>query len=271
MFTLNTLRFIQKDFMDYKKIAQDSRKKVLQLVYKAGTSHIGSLMGCADIFAVLFEKLNLDQDKFILSAGWKACLLYYHLWIKKRITTKELDSYCQDGSKFIGLAEPIIPEIPFAGGSMGMGISGAVGFALAKKINKEKGKVYVLESDGGMNVGITWEALAIAAHHKLNNLVLIIEKNGFQAMGKNEDVLNFEPLDEKLKAFGWEIRKCDGHNYKQLERAITFPPLYADKPIVIIAETIKGKGISFMEQNNIWHYLKVDDKDYKLAMKELCL
>lgn len=97
--------------MAYKKIANDSRKKVLELVYKAGTSHIGSLMGCADIFAVLFEKLDLNKDKFILSAGWKAAMLYYHLWRKGRITLKELDSYCQEGSKFIGLAEPMSKEI----------------------------------------------------------------------------------------------------------------------------------------------------------------
>lgn len=259
----------QSNMPNYSQIAKDSRIKCLELVYLAGTSHIGSLMGCADIFAVLFEKIDLDKDKFILSAGWKACMLYYHLWRKGRITLKELNSYCQDGSKWIGLAEPVHKDIPFAGGSMGMGIAAGVGFALSKKLKKEKGKIYILESDGAMNVGISWEAIMIASHHKLNNIILIIEDNGFQAMGKTEDILNMEPLGEKLKAFGWEVREVNGHNYTTLEQAITYPPLYPDKPIAIIAKTIKGKGVSFMENQNIYHYLKVDDKDYKLALKEL--
>ena len=174
-------------------------------------------------------------------------------------------------SKFIGLAEPLgIPGAEFAGGSMGMGVSGAVGFALAKKLKGEDGKVYVLESDGGMNCGINWEALAIASHHKLSNLILIIEKNGFQAMGKTEDVLNFEPLDEKLASFGWEVRKVkNGHNYEVIERALTYPPLYTDKPIVLLIETIKGKGVSFMENENKWHYLHPDEEDYQKALAEL--
>lgn len=256
--------------MIYSKIANDSRKKVLSLVHKAGTSHIGSLMGCADIFAVLFEKIDLDKDKFILSAGWKAAMLYYHLWRKGRMTKKEIDSYCMPDSKFIGLAEPVHPDIPFAGGSMGCGLAAGIGFALAKKMNGEKGKIYVLESDGGMNVGINWEALAIAAHHKLNNLVLIIEMNEFQAMGKTNDVLNFEPMDEKIASFGWEVLNVrDGHDYQKLERALTYPPLYNDKPRAILVRTIKGKGVSFMEQDNKWHYLHPDKKDYKLAMNEL--
>ena len=119
---------------NYETIARDARKKVLELVYKAQTSHIGSNFSAIDIMTVLFEKMNLGKDKFVLSAGWKAASLYYFLWHKGRITEEELNSFCQPGSKFIGLAEPIIPDIMIAGGSMGMGLPGAVGLALAKKL-----------------------------------------------------------------------------------------------------------------------------------------
>lgn len=255
--------------MDYKTIANDSRKKVLELVYKAGTSHIGSLMGCADIIAVLFEKIDLDKDKFILSAGWKAAMLYYHLWRKGRITLKELNSYCQKGSKWIGLAEPVHKDIPFAGGSMCMGIAAGVGFALSKKLNNDNGKVVVLESDGALNGGITWEAAMIASHHHLNNLFVIVERNFLQAMGGTHDILEIEPLVDKWKAFGWEVRQVDGHYHEQIERALTYPPLYRNRPVVIIATTIKGRGVSFMENVNLWHYAKLEKSDYENALIEL--
>lgn len=253
----------------YQEIAKQSRIKCLELVFKAQTSHIGSLMSCADIMAVLFEKIDLDRDKFVLSAGWKACMLYYHLWRKGRITKEELDSYCQPGSKFIGLVEPIIPEIPAAGGSMGFGLPFGVGFALAKKIKKEKGKIYVLMSDGEMDCGTTWESALLGAHHKLDNLFVIVDANELQAMGKVKKILNIEPLKDKWKAFGWEVREIDGHNFEEIEKALTLVPLEKEKPIVIIARTIKGKGVSFMEGDNIWHYKAPSEEEYQRALKEL--
>jgi len=196
-------------------------------------------------------------------------MLYYHLWKKGRITKEELDSYCQPGSKFIGLAEPIIPEIPAAGGSMGFGLPFGVGFALAKKIKKEKGKVFVLMSDGEMDCGTTWESALIGAHHKLDNLVVIVDFNGLQAMGKIKDILNIEPLKNKWQAFGWEVREIDGHNFEEIEKALILPPLQPGKPVIIIARTIKGKGVSFMEGNNLYHYKMLSDDEYQKAIKEL--
>ena len=254
---------------DYKEIARQSRIKCLELVFKAQTSHIGSLMSCADIMALLFEKIDLNKDKFVLSAGWKACLLYFHLWRKGRITEEELNSYCQPGSKFIGLAEPIIPEIPAAGGSMGFGLPFGVGFALSKKIKKEEGKIYVLMSDGEMDCGTTWESVLIAAHHKLDNLVVIVDFNGLQAMGRVKDILNIEPLKDKWQAFGWEVREIDGHNFKEIEKALAESAPEEGKPRVIIARTIKGKGVSFMEGNNLYHYKAPSDEEYQKALKEL--
>ncbi|MDO8663590.1 MAG: 1-deoxy-D-xylulose-5-phosphate synthase N-terminal domain-containing protein, partial [Candidatus Wildermuthbacteria bacterium] len=158
------------NIVNYKEIAKQARIKVLDLIYRAQVSHIGSNFSCIDLLTVIFENADLDKDKIILSKGWVAASLYYFLWRKGRITKEELDSFCRPGSKFIGLAEPIIPEIPAAGGSMGFGLPFGVGFALAKKLKKENGKVFVLMSDGEMQIGTTWESALIGAHHKLDNL-----------------------------------------------------------------------------------------------------
>ncbi len=254
---------------NYKGIAKDARKTVLSLIYKAQTSHIGSNFSLTELLTMLFEKSDLDKDKIILSKGWAAASLYYFLWRKGRITKEELDSYCQPGSKFIGLAEPVIPEIPAAGGSMGFGLPFGVGFALSKKIKKEKGRIYVLMSDGEMDCGTTWESALIATHHGLDNLVVIVDFNGLQAMGKVEDILNIEPLKDKWQAFGWEVKEIDGHNFEEIEKSLINPPLHVGKPMVIIARTIKGKGVSFMEGDNIWHYKAPSDEEYQKALKEL--
>lgn len=242
---------------------------MLDLIYKAQASHIGSNFSCIDLLTFIFEKIDLDKDKIILSKGWAAASLYYFLWRKGRITGEELDSYCQPGSKFIGLAEPIIPEIPAAGGSMGFGLPFGVGFALAKKIKREEGKVFVLMSDGEMDCGTTWESALIGAHNKLDNLLVVVDANELQAMGKVKEILNIEPLKDKWEAFGWEVREIDGHNFEEIEKALIDPPLQEGKPVVVIARTIKGKGISFMENNNEWHYRAPEKYEYDKAMEEL--
>ncbi len=254
---------------DYKKIANDARIRVLEMVYKAQTSHIGSNYSCVDILAVIFEHLDLDRDKIILSKGWAAASLYYFLKQKGRITEADLESYCQPGSKFIGLAEPIIPEIPAAGGSMGFGLPFGVGFALAKKTKKESGKIFAVMSDGEMQIGTTWESALIAAHHQLDNLLVFVDVNGLQAMGGVNEILNIEPLAEKWKAFGWNVRQIDGHDFEQIEKVINEP--VASKPTVVIAKTTKGKGVSFMEGQNLYHYKAPSEQEYQAALKELSL
>lgn len=279
---------------NYIKIANDSRKKVLEMVWKAQTSHIGSNFSCADIAAVLFEKADLEKDKVIFSAGWKAAILYYHLWRKGIINQEELDSYCQPGSKFIGLAEPILPEVPFAGGSMGMGLPAAVGYALSKKMKGEDGNVYCLMSDGEMQIGTTWEAAMLAAHYQLNNLIVFCDYNGFQAMGQTSHILGIEPLIDKWLAFGWKVMEVYGHDYKALDDiweidftgmrisgaapvpmgSVGLPGDVASedlkyKPMMVVAHTIKGKGVSFMEHNNLYHYKQLSDDEYQRALIEL--
>lgn len=248
----------------YSQTAKEARKKVLQLIHTAQTSHIGSNFSCIDLLTVLFDKIDLDRDVFVLSKGWAAASLYYFLWKKGRITEEQLNSYCKDGSDFIGLAEPVVPEIIIAGGSMGLGLPGALGIAMAKKLKKEEGTVYVLMSDGELNIGTTWESSLIAAHHKLDNLVVIVDNNGFQAMGKTEDVLkSYFPMKD------WNALRINGHDYRMIESALN-DAKFSIEPTVIIADTVKGKGWKRAENNNLYHYLHVTDEDYKDAMSELC-
>jgi len=259
----------------YKQIATAARKKVLEMIYQAQTSHIGSNFSSIDILTVLYNIANIDKelredrDRIVTSKGWVAASVYYFLAQKGIIPKEDLETYCEEGSKYIGLVEPNVRGIEAAGGSMGFGLPFSIGFALAKKIKKEKGKVFVLMSDGEMDCGTTWESALIAAHNKLDNLVVVIDFNGLQAMGKVKDILNIEPLKDKWKAFGWEVREIDGHNFEEIEKALTKSVQKKEKPMVIIARTIKGKGVSFMEGNNIWHYKAPSEEEYQKALREL--
>ena len=258
---------------DYKKLASECRKVVLKMVHLAGTSHIGSNFSCIDVLVVLFSKLNIDKnlkenrDRFILSKGWAAASLYYFLAEKGIIPKEDLEIYCLGDSKYIGLAEPGIRGVEVAGGAMGHGTPMALGMALGAKLAGESWKTYVLMSDGELDCGTTWESAALAAHHKLSNLTLIVDVNGFQAMGKKNEVLNMHPLVDKFRSFNWEVIEIDGHDYKQIEWALETPR--KDKPVVIIANTIKGKGVSFFEGKLEWHYKNVNDEDYQKALNEL--
>jgi len=261
---------------NYKKIALEARKTVLRLIYQAQTSHIGSNFSAIDILTVLYNIANIDKDlkedrdRTVVSKGWVAASLYYFLAEKGIIPKEDLETYCRENSKYIGLAEFNVRGVEAAGGSMGFGLPFGVGFALAKKIKKEKGKAFVLMSDGEMQIGTTWESALIAAHHKLDNLVVIVDFNGLQAMGRVKDILNIEPLKDKWQAFGWEVREIDGHNFEEIEKSLTLPPAEKGKPIAIIARTVKGSGgetsCNIFENKIEWHYRHVDEKTYKLAL-----
>ena len=254
----------------YATIAKASRIKTLDMIYRAGTSHIGSVFGTADIMAVLFEKIDFGKDIFIASKSWMAAMLYYHLWRRGRITQKELDSFCQPGSRFIGLVEGgHHPDIPFGVGSMGFGFPAAVGFALSKKMKGETGTVYCYMSDGEMQIGTTWEAALIAAHHKLDNLLVIVEINGLQAMGKTEDILRLGArFPGKWRAFDWFVDIVNGHDFPNIEQTL-IKEFVTPLPHVLLIHTIKGKGVSFMEGENLWHYAQLKEDDYQKALQEL--
>lgn len=258
---------------DYQKDSLEARKKVLEMVHKAGTSHIGSNFSIIDIATVLYDKVDLKKDRVLWSKGWAAATAYYFLAQKGVIPKEDLDTFCQEGSKYIGLVEPDVKGIDFAGGSMGFGLPAGVGFALSKKLKGEEGTVYVIMGDGEQAIGTTWEAAAIAAHHELDNLRVIVDCNGFQAMGKPEEVLNMEPLKNKWGAFRWDVCELDGHNHEMVSAFVDMrlTPDYEKKnrPLVAIAKTVKGKGVSFMENLLDWHYKNVDATDYERALKEL--
>lgn len=259
---------------DFKQKAKEARLKVLDMIYSAQTSHLGCNYSCIDIMAVLFSKVNLDIDKFILGKGWAAASLYFFLYKNKRLSLKDLNSYCKEGSKFIGLAEPVHKDIPFAGGSIGMGLAAGVGYALSKKLKGEPGMVYVLEGDGSLQCGINWEAMMFASHYQLDNLVLLVDNNGYQGMGKTDEIIKGEDICRKIDSFGWYSSVHDGHNFEEIDTVMNAvqsikPTGWGRRPFAIVFNTIKGKGVSFTENNNDWHYLHPDAKDYMLAKREL--
>lgn len=251
--------------ISYKQKSIEARKKVLSMVYKAQSSHIGSNFSVIDILTVLFDKIDITKDLVILSAGWKASSFYYFLAEKGFFPKEKLDTYNQEGSDLIGLTEPGVPGILFAGGSMQMGLPASVGFALSKKMKGEEGKVYCIMSDGELAGGMTWESALIASHHKLDNLVVFVDKNKLQAMGKTKDI-----LEAGFPNKGWSVHAIDGHNFDMIDRAIYGAQKNSFQPLCFIAETVKGKGVSFMENNNYYHYKNLSDEEYQKALKELC-
>lgn len=246
----------------YHERAKAARRKVLDMLYAAQTSHIGSNFSVIDLLAVLFG-VKKEQDKIILSAGWKAAAFYYFLAEEGTIPKKDLETYCKEGSPYIGLTEPTVAGVAFAGGSMGMGLSAGAGFALGKKIKKEEGRVYVIMSDGELQCGTTFETALIAARHSLDNLIAVVDRNGLQAMGATEDILPLEPIRDKFIDFHWDVAVCDGHDYAAIRQAFGAENT---RPLLIIANTIKGKGVPTFEGNNLYHYKALSQEEYEEAM-----
>ncbi len=251
--------------MDYANKAIQARKKVLELVHKAGTSHIASNFSVIDIATVLYENLK-NGDEVVWSAGWKAAALYYFLHKQGKITEEQLNSF--PNPPLLGLAETTVPGVWVNGGSVGHGLGVAVGMALGKKRAGEKGTIYCIMSDGELNEGSTWEAAAFAYKHCNENLRIIIDSNGWQAMGKTEEVLGIDAI-RAFEGFKWSVVEIDGHNYNQIEAALNWKHPERIAPIAIVAHTVKGKGVSFMENHLLFHYKHVEKSDYEKAMAEL--
>lgn len=252
---------------NYKAKANIARRKVLEMVHRGKTSHIASNFSVIDIATVLYENLK-PEDEVVWSAGWKAATIYYFLAQQGKIPKEDLDKF--PNYPYIGLAETSVPGVHVSGGSMGHGLPIAAGMALAKKLKGEPGLIYCIMSDGEMNEGTTWETAAFASHHKLDNLIVLVDKNKWQAMGRTEDVLNIKGVRE-FEGFGWDGIEIDGHKYHEIESVMTgqFTEFKTKNPKVIICNTIKGKGVSFMEDHLLFHYKHVDDSDYEKALQEL--
>lgn len=246
--------------------AKEARRNILTMIHRAGTSHIASNFSVVDIATVLYDQLQ-ENDEVVWSKGWAAATIYYFLAEQGKITKEDLAKF--PNPPFLGLAEPAVPGVKVAGGSMGHGLPVAVGNALAMKRAGKEGIVYCIMSDGEMNEGTTWEAAAFAAHHKLDNLVVIVDANKWQAMGKTADVIDYDnpPLHRKFDSFGFEYTRIDGHDIEQITEALTYS--HGGRPMVIICDTIKGKGVSFFEDHLLYHYKHVDADEYARAMEEL--
>ncbi|MBF1352976.1 MAG: transketolase [Mogibacterium diversum] len=267
---------------NYAELAEKARRiriNALKAIHAAKSGHPGGSLSSADILATLyFGELNIDpknpkmadRDKFVLSKGHAVPALYAALGERGFYEVNEMMTLRQVGSKFQGHPNMSkVPGIEMSTGSLGQGFSAAVGMAIAGKIDKNPGRVYVLTGDGELQEGIVWEAAMQAAHRKLDNLVAIVDLNGLQIDGKVSDVKCVCPVDEKFRSFGWNVINVDGHNYEELTTAFDEAKKCGGVPTAIIAHTHKGKGVSFMEDNAGWHGKAPSDEELAAAIKEL--
>ncbi len=265
--------------VDSIKFSNSIRKLALQMITKAKASHIGSNFSMADILAVLYcnilkvdpnDSCWLARDRFILSKGHAAAIYYATLAEKGFFDKSLLETYSQDGSKLLGhITKNGVPGIELSTGSLGHGLPVACGMSIAAKREKRENRVFVLLSDGEMDEGSNWEAILFAGHHQLDNLAVIIDYNKIQSYGNVSEILNLEPLSNKFQAFNWNVQEVDGHNHGQLNSILKTLPFKGNKPNCIIAHTIKGKGVSFMENNLAWHYKNPSFDQYQQALNEL--
>lgn len=267
---------------NYAELAEKARRiriNALKAIHAAKSGHPGGSLSSADILATLyFGELNIDpknpkmadRDKFVLSKGHAVPALYAALGERGFYEVNEMITLRQVGSKFQGHPNKSkVPGIEMSTGSLGQGFSAAVGMAIAGKIDKNPGRVYVLTGDGELQEGIVWEAAMQAAHRKLDNLVAIVDLNGLQIDGKVSEVKCVCPVDEKFRSFGWNVINVDGHNFEELTTAFDEAKKCGGVPTAIIAHTHKGKGVSFMEDNAGWHGKAPSDEELAAAIKEL--
>lgn len=260
-------------------LARRIRVHALRMVHKSGASHIGSCLSSVDILAVLYSNVMriapkspvmLDRDRFVLSKGHGAAAVYAVLAESGFFPKEWLETYCQNEGKLPGhITSHGIPGVEVSTGSLGHGLPIGCGMALAGKQDGLSNRIFVLVSDGECDEGSTWEAALFAGHHCLDNLIVIVDHNKLQAFGAVDNVLSLEPLADKWKAFNWAVREIDGHNYGQIEDALTDVPFQAHRPSCIVAHTVKGKGVSFMENQLSWHYKSPDDEQLRRALAEL--
>jgi len=264
--------------MKIKKLSNNLRFSIIKMSNKTKSPHLASSLSCIDIITTLYgsilkiDKNNIKsnlRDRFILSKGHAAAALYVALEYKKIITKKELRSYTQNGSLLEEHPSPKLNGVEAATGSLGHGLSIGCGIALSSKISSQKFMTYVLMSDGECNEGSVWEAALFASAKNLSNLCAFVDYNKWQATGRSEDILKLGSLAKKFDEFGWNVLEIDGHNHDLINRSCKTAIKESSKPTIIIANTIKGKGVSFMENDNNWHYRIPSNEEVKLAKKEL--
>lgn len=262
------------------RLAYEIRCYALQMVTHAKASHIGSVLSIADIVSVLYGRIlqvnsknakdpDRDRDRFILSKGHACVAVYVALAKTGFFDETELKTYGADHSILMNHISHKVPGVEFSTGSLGHGLPFGIGKALVAKRRRKLWRTFVLLSDGELDEGSNWEALMFAAHHKLDNLIAIVDYNKIQSIGKVSNTLGLEPLAEKILAFGWAVRQVDGHDHNSLQDLLESVAWEPGKPSFLIAHTTKGKGVSFMENSVEWHYKSPNQHQLAQALSEL--
>ncbi len=256
-------------------LALEARRIILQMTHKANASHVGSSLSVVDVLAVLYSGganinpqncFSPNRDVIILSKGHAAAAIYAILALKEFFPVSRIQDYCVDGSSLGGhITHENNPGIELSTGSLGHGLPYGIGVAFSQKMMNLQSKTFVIVSDGECDEGTTWESALLAQQFKLDNLVLIIDRNHIQSLSFTESTVALEPLADKWRSFNWEVLSIDGHSHSEIYESIQT----AKKPLCIIADTTKGKGISFMENSVLWHYRPPTDSDLTNALQEL--
>ena len=262
-----------------KSKAKDVRIDILKMITKANSGHTGGSLSAADILTLLFfhemkvdpkDPKKADRDRLVLSKGHAAPALYAVLAEKGYFPKEELETLRHTGSRLQGHPSmKYLPGLDMSTGSLGQGISAACGMAMAAKLNKEDYRVYTLLGDGEIEEGQVWEAAMFAAHYGLDNLTAIVDNNGLQIDGPISEVCSPEPITDKFAAFGWHVITMDAHDFDDIERAFDEAEKISGKPVVIVQKSIKGKGVSYMENQVSWHGTAPNKEQYDIAMAEL--
>jgi transketolase len=261
------------------EFAKRIRKHVITMTSRANASHIGSSLSIADILAVLYGRVLrfdparpdwADRDRFLLSKG-HACAAFYAALAESGFFPKEwLETYYLDGTHLAGHAtHKGTPGVELSTGSLGHALPVACGMTLAAKRDEKDYRAFVVLSDGECDEGSNWEAALFAGHHRLDNLVVVIDYNKIQSLGRVEEVMDLQPLAEKWRAFNWGVRELDGHDLAELENALSSVPFESGKPSCVVANTVKGKGVSFMEDKLVWHYTAPKGDELANALAEV--
>lgn len=255
-------------------LSRQMRRGILERAYAAKVGHIGSALSVADILAVLWGSVMRDagtqkpaRDRFVLCKGHAALGLYAAMCHTGRMDQATFESYCMEDTHLGVHPEPTLPGIDVGTGSLGQGLSVACGLALGLRLDHSPGRVYALLSDAECNEGQVWEAAQFAAHHKLNNLTALVDANGTQALGRTEEVLDLSPMARRWEAFGWQAVEADGHDHASLLEALEAPR--DGRPRMVIAKTVIGKGVGYMEDRVAWHYKSMNAEEYARGVAEV--
>ncbi len=264
--------------MDSIELSKRIRIETLQMVQRAGASHVGGALSMADLLAVLYSRVLRirpadpswkERDRFILSKGHSCTALYATLALVGFFPVEELQTYGRDASRLMSHISHKVPGVEFSTGSLGHGLPFGCGKALAAERKGLDWKTFVMLSDGELDEGSNWEAILFAGHHKLRNLVVLVDYNKIQSLGGVEEVMGLHPLGEKFRAFRWDVCEIDGHDHGAILEALTKDPGGRTAPLCVLAHTVKGAGVSYMEGQLLWHYKSPSLEQVATAVREI--